>query len=494
VKQVLEHRTGRVALALASGVLFYISFGLTPSWAAARCAPLPILLAVLYADRREAVRLAWLAAAIGVSSNATYYLTTTGPVATPIILALEAAAWAFVLLRARAVILASRSWLVVFAFPILLAAVDTLVSTLSPHGTWGSIAYTQMDSLPIVQVASLFGAPAIAFLLGLAPSALAVAVYRGTRIDRPRLAYGLPAATLVAALAWGSWRIGAADPTRTVDVGVAAIDRFTSARTSAARADSVWRGYDSAVTLLAQEGAKIVVLPEKISVLRDSEVAPREQALGALAARTGVSLVAGVQIDRVARNENVAWLFTPGGALAGEYLKRRMVPHLESDLTPGSADLVRTIDGLPFGVAICRDLIFADIGRRYGRLGVSALLVPAWDFYRDAWMASAVARLRGVESGYAVVRAGRESYLAVSDRYGRVLIRTRSTALPGTALVVPLPLEVARPTLYAETGDVFGWLSVLVAVLGLVATRRRRVTTGPSGDSAVLPEVAATAA
>jgi len=46
-------------------------------------------------------------------------------------------------------------------YPVLLAAIDTLVSFFSPHGTRGSFAYTQMDGLPVIQIASVLGMPAI---------------------------------------------------------------------------------------------------------------------------------------------------------------------------------------------------------------------------------------------------------------------------------------------------------------------------------------------
>jgi apolipoprotein N-acyltransferase len=105
-----------------------------------------------------------------------------------------------------------------------------------------------------------------------------------------------------------------------------------------------------------------------------------------------------------------------------------------------------------------------------------ALLVPAWDFYRDAWMASSAAELRGVEGGYAVGRAGRESYLNITDRYGRVVARARSDFLPGKTLLADLPLCATGPTMYARTGDVFGWLCVAASVLGFVLIRRARRT------------------
>ena len=167
---------------------------------------------------------------------------------------------------------------------------------------------------------------------------------------------------------------------------------------------SVWRGYADTVARLAREGARIVVLPEKITTLAPEEAAKRQPELASLAQRTGVYLLAGVQLNRAQRKDNASWLFSPTGDLVAEYHKQHLVPHLESDLAPGKEEIVRTINGAPFGLAICRDLIFTDFGRRYGRLGVSAMLVPAWDFYRDAWMASSVAALRGVEIGRASCR------------------------------------------------------------------------------------------
>ncbi len=195
-------------------------------------------------------------------------------------------------------------------------------------------------------------------------------------------------------------------------------------------------------------------------------------ALASLAKPSGIDLVAGVQLDSDDGKYNASWLFDPQGALLAEYHKQQLVPGLEGDLVPGHEPMVRTLDGAPFGLVICRDLLFPGLGRRYGRLGVSAVLVPAWDFDRDAWMETATAVLRGVESGYSVVRAGRNSYLDVSDRYGRIVARARSARLPGGSLVASLPLGPARPTIYVRVGDVFGWLCVVASALCLALPRR----------------------
>ena len=233
------------------------------------------------------------------------------------------------------------------------------------------------------------------------------------------------------------------------------------------RLPPVWNRYSSLVDDLAKQGAKIVVLPEKIEALSAAETPKYQARLAEFAKRDGVFLAVGVQLNGTSGKENVLWLFDPSRGLIASYLKQHMVPHLESDLTPGHENVKETIGQVPFGLVICRDLLFANLGREYGRLGVSALLVPAWDFYVDAWMASSEAELRGIENGYAVVRAGRESYLNISDRYGHVIARRRSDFLPGSSLLADLPVGPPMPTLYTRYGNWFGWVNVvgLAAIL-----------------------------
>ena len=98
----LQARGARLAAAVVAGALFYFTLGLTPWWLAAWLAPIPLLLAAFHASRWEARLLAWLAAAIGLSSNFTYYLKVTGTVATAVLLILQVFLWGFFVMRTRA--------------------------------------------------------------------------------------------------------------------------------------------------------------------------------------------------------------------------------------------------------------------------------------------------------------------------------------------------------------------------------------------------------
>ena len=84
-------------------------------------------------------------------------------------------------------------------------------------------------------------------------------------------------------------------------------------------------------------------------------------------------------------------------------------------------------------------------------------LTPSW-----------LAALRGVESGYSVVRVGREGSLNASDRYGHTIARKRSDYMPGSSVLVDLPLGPATPTLYVRCGNAFGWLSVVGSAITVV--------------------------
>ena len=227
----MELRWVRVAAALLSGLLLYFSLGQNPFWLAAWIAPVPMLLAAFYCDDwREAVLLSYLAVAIGVSSNISYYVKTTGPVATPILLLLIVALWGLFVVRTRAFIRRSASWATVFVFPILLCAATTLVSEFSPHGTAASYAYTQMSALPVIQIASIAGTPGVVFWAALLASTLAVGLYRGAHFDRPWLAYGLAGGILAGVFLFGAIRLATAPAEPTMRIGLASVDDFISAR------------------------------------------------------------------------------------------------------------------------------------------------------------------------------------------------------------------------------------------------------------------------
>lgn len=79
------------------------------------------------------------------------------------------------------------------------------------------------------------------------------------------------------------------------------------------------------------------------------------------------------------------------------------------------------------------------LSREYGLAGVGVMLVPAWDFTLDRLWRGHMAVMRGVESGFSVVRAAKQGYLTVSDSRGRILAEATSDSAPFATLVADVP-------------------------------------------------------
>jgi apolipoprotein N-acyltransferase len=467
-------RGWRVGAALLSGVLLYLATGLEPWWWAAWLAPVPLLVAAFRASRREGWALAVIAGVIGSASTAAYFAMFIGPIASGLVMLVRGLVSGLVVARTRAVVLGSRHWLMAFVYPALMAGLDTIIASVSRDGTVGSLAYSQMQALPVIQIAALAGAPAIVFIVTLFGALTAIAWHRRSDIDRPWLAYGLPGALIVVVLAYGSVRLASSPAASAIRVGLVAIDRGASPAMSPGADHPVWGAYAAAVPGLARGGAQVVILPEKIARL-DAAAADRVRALlGRVAADNAVHLLAGVALVEGDHKENRAWLFAPTGELIGDYAKHHLISGMEASFTAGRDLVVRPIGTSRIGIAICKDMDFPTLGRRYAALGVEALLVPAWDFDQDGWWHARMAILRGVESGFTVVRSARLGLLTVSDRYGRIVDATASGSAPVATLAVHAPLGSGAATTYARLGNVFGWLCVIGSVASRLVTLSRR--------------------
>ena len=464
----LRRRLLQLAVALAAGLPLYWVLGPQPLAWLAWCAPLPLLLLALRSNRRDAAWITLVAALLGLSSNIAYFSLLMPAPAVALVLAVKAMLWLLVVLTTRALVLRYRTGWTVLVYPVLWVALDTLMAALLADGNWGSLAYSQADHLPMLQVAALAGVPGLLFLLCLAPSALALLLAAGRRC--------LPAAgasLLVLLLAWagGAWRIQGAPPASATLVGLVAIDDFIGPATPPARAQAVWDQYAQHVAQLAGQGATLVVLPEKIAVLAPAQATAVQQRFGALARQLGVTIVLGIGIDDGGAKRNLAWLLAPDGAAPASYQKQHMAPP-ERAFLPGAQTLVVPVAGRAMGLAICKDMHFAPLGHAYGAAGAQTMLVPAWDFQLDAWMGARMTVVRGVENGYAVLRAAREGVLTVSDAYGRVLAERASSAMPGSTLLAPLPAYPPIATWAGWLGPLFGWLCVALGAMLLCVGRR----------------------
>ena len=472
----LRLRLLQLSAVLVVSLPLYWVLGPQPVAWLAWCAPLPLLLLALRSSRMDAAWMTLAAALLGLSSNIAYFSLLMPVPIIALVLAVKAALWLLVVLATRALVLRYQAGWTVLVYPVVWVALDSLMAALLPDGNWGSLAYSQADNLPMLQVAALAGVPGLLFLLCLAPSALALLLVGGRRFVRVAMA-----SLLVLLLAWagGAWRLHGAPVQPATRVALVAIDDFIGPATPPARVQAVWDQYARHVEELAAQGATLIVLPEKIAVLTPVQASAVQQRFSLLAQRSRAWITLGLGVQDGPGRRNLAWLFAPDGAAPLSYQKHHLAPP-EREFLPGASYVVQAVAGRTMGLAICKDMHFARFGAAYGRAGAGAdvMLVPAWDFQLDAWMGARMTQVRGVENGYAVLRAAREGLLTVSDAYGRVLAQTASSTMPGSVLLASLPPRADVAPWAPWLAPLFGWICVAASALLMALRLRRERSTG----------------
>jgi apolipoprotein N-acyltransferase len=236
----------------------------------------------------------------------------------------------------------------------------------------------------------------------------------------------------------------------------------------------LFHDYADAAERLAARGARVIVLPEKLAVMVDPDTEGSDALFRSLADKTKSTIVVGMVHVFALAKYNEARLYAPGAPVL-QYDKHHMLPPFESGLKPGTTLTLLPEHAETWGVAICKDMDFTQLSRQYGEAGAGLMLVPAWDFNVDRWWHGHIAVMRGVESGFSVVRAAKNGYLTVSDNRGRILAETRSDSAPFATLLTQAP-AVHDATLYLLLGDWFAWLAIATLFFTLIQLRKKPLT------------------
>ena len=465
--------------AVATAVLVWFGTGLFPQWPLMWFAPLPIL---LFASRSSwwAAGLTAFAAWTAGDLNLWHYFTVAlhGPLGVRVeIAAAPALVIALAVLLYRALLLRGAYWSALIAFPAVWVSFEYIFNLTSPHGTAISLAYSQMNFLPMLQLASITGPWGISFLLLSFSSAMAIGIH--LRASAPSQALRIVSVTvgvLAAVLIFGAVRLALPPPPRQdVKVGLLASDLPENSDVAApgAETERVLQDYAAQAEALVARGAQVIVLPEHMGEIVDPSTADADEIFQSLADKTGSTIVVGIGHLSPHVKYNQARVYAPLAPVAS-YNKQHLLPPFESEFTPGRTlttpgNSIATVSKPTgtWGVAICKDLDFTGLSRQYGQMNVGLMLVPAWDFDLDRFAHGHIAVMRGVESGFGIARAARRGYLTVSDNRGRILAETESNSAPFATLLADLP-AVHDNTIYLMFGDWFAWVVLATLCFTLV--------------------------
>jgi apolipoprotein N-acyltransferase len=355
----------------------------------------------------------------------------------------------------------------VVLFVSLTVANEWLATYTSPMGSWGSLAYTQIDNLPLMQLASVFGLTGITALLA-CTSALAAVLIASPERRRFLVPLAVALVLILAAHGYGAVRLAGDISGPLVTVGGVVSD---GAFDGQPRVDDKAQQNDlfDLSRTAVERGAELVVWNE-VAAIVSAASEPAFLARGQqFAQEHGVDLVLAYGVPeegtQMFANQYV-WL-TPNGPIE-TYLKHHPVPSEPS--IAGDDPLV--VHDRPFGRAagaICYDYDFPAMGRTHSRLGADLVVVPSSDWRGIDPYHTQMASVRGIEGGFSVVRPVWAATSGAFDAYGRP--RGTMNFFEGERVFVARVPATQIDTIYRHIGD----LIPLLALIALLAAAFRIV-------------------
>lgn len=464
----------------SSAALFYFGTGLHSIWWMLWLAPIPVLAIAPRLRASTAFLLGSIAWILGAMNQWNYVRHAIELPLRIIILffVIAAVVFGFGVLFTRSFLRRDSLFLAALAFPVYWVTCEYLTATASPHSTWGNLAYTQMNFLPLIQIASITGLWGISFIVFLFAGTVA-SLFSGAGKLRERRALAIAVGCLVAAvLVFGEWRLHSSASAKSVAVTLVAKDVPMSLYLgSEEEALILLREYADEIRRVTPARTQAVVLPEKIARLSESALAEVDTLFSSAANSTGAAIVLGLVRKTSSGSFNSSRFYSADGKLEANYDKHHLIPGIEPEKSGDKRISLDEPSGR-WGLQICKDMDFPALSREYAADGADLMLVPAWDFNVDRWLHSRMAVLRAVEDGFALARSARNGLLTLSDNRGRIL--AEAATAPGRFVTTSGMLNIApEETFYSRTGDWFAWLCVAVFVVLLASrllARSRRIS------------------
>ncbi len=370
---------------------------------------------------------------------------------------------------------------------------------------WALLGYSQVTVLPVAQIVSVVGVYGLSGLLAFSAAALAAPVLL---TGRARLVHPAVAVLLVAGCAtWGYLRMQASPLlTAGTPVRVAVIQGNIEQedKWNPALRDVITDRYLEMTRQALGAGARFIIWPESSTPFYFERDLIRGAAIRRLALESQATLLIGSdQVEPIktaspeakpaARYYNAAFLVRPDGQVGAVYRKMQLVPFGEyvplahllffvgpiveavSAFSPGEVPVLLPVDGHMVSTAICYEVIFPSLIRRFVVDG-SELLTTITN---DAWYGRSSAAyqhwdqaaMRSIEQGRYLARAANTGISGFVDPYGRTVEKT--DLFHEAVLVGDLRLITAR-TIYSRIGDLVAWLSLVLTVAALAASFRIR--------------------
>jgi apolipoprotein N-acyltransferase len=398
---------------------------------------------------------------------------------------------------------ATHPRLLFLAAPALWVTLEYARTYLFSGFPWALLGYSQYRSLPVIQIADLFGVYGISFLIVLVNAGIAEVL-----ADRKRYLPLVTAAVAVTAvLGHGYARLNAPEGAGSFRIAVVQGNIEQDKKWDPSYQGEVIATYKRLTLKALEAKPDLVIWPETATPFYfegvDDPYPALTDDLRRFVRSAGTPLLFGSPTyekkDRRYLLRNSAFLLDHDGATSTVYHKMHLVPYGEyipmkkvlffveklvqaiGDFQTGTEYTVmkvRTLKGGAVAVStvICYEIIFPDLVRRFVNDGATVMTTVT----NDAWFGRtgapyqhfSMAVLRAVENHVPVARAANTGISGFIDANGRIL---ETSGIFTEAYLTRTLIPGSTKTFYTRYGDVFAWLCVtgsFFAVLPLPRPKR----------------------
>ena len=370
--------------------------------------------------------------------------------------------------------------------PLIFASLVTLAEYMGAQfsvlGVWGMAANTQLDNLPMLQVASVTGAYGISFIMmwfSAVAESLIFKIANNHAIDRAyKKSIMALCLTLIMVYIFGAYRLDMANQGPSIHVtGVSAKkygvgDVMKSEAARLANNDEVFelleKGAVNTEILVSNEGA-LFIKPEEEKVTMET--------LRLLAKKHEIYLAVGYIIYRGQGKKflNQMAIVNSHGEILQKYDKQFIPPGEPSEWRKSEIqsfellpNFVHDNKGLKISGAICYDFDSMALTKSHGKSGSGLVLLPSSDWRGIDPIHTQMARLRAIEQGFSVARSVRASISEFYDPFGRIRGSLAWFENNDGILTAQLPvIPVSTP--YKAAGDWFVYLNMFfLSAMGLI--------------------------
>ncbi len=363
----------------------------------------------------------------------------------------------------------------VFFFAALMSVSEWLNYSFTELGSWGAMAYTQLDNLAFLQMTSLFGITFASFFIYLSSAFVTLFIVSKQRqkLFRPAL---ISLTIFVLVYSYGVIRLDSPNKGESVQVAAIASELIITPQNipDTDALQEVTQGLINKTHIAINQGAKLIAWNEGATIIAKEKEVDFVKKIKSISEQADVELIIAyiVPIDGIRKFEN-KYLFISKGKVMDEYFKFHPVPGEGAIKGNRIAKSVELKYGKISG-AICYDFDFPPLGLALSRQGIDLAVVPSSDWRGIDPFHSQMAALRGIEGGYAVLRPARASTSMATDAYGRVRASMNYFENNDKIMMATLPLKQVE-TLYNKIGDAFILLLILfMSFIGFRYMQRRR--------------------